>query len=421
MTASRARVYIGVVASAADSPPERLDTKPLNRPGFGRASAGSANPLDGLERRVTACARPRFCVVPGMIQSSGNGPRRRVLRVVRWVSACSIAMFHCAAALAEPSASELAVARRLFAEAEALERDGRWSEALARLQDAIAIKETPGLRFHAAHVEEKLGRLVEAAADYDRAEDLIARGMSAPDVEQLLQGARTNLERRLPLLVVLVPANVRGLSVELDGRPLATSVVGRPTPVDIGPHHVVARAPGYRSFIANVSLEQGEHLPLRVKLELEPVPVTSAKSAPTRHVAVAPKPQPTLTRRPSHARTYVLIGESAVSLAALSVGGGFLLTLPSAYDRFRSERDQLGPGDCAVGAPPPTGTGSCAGLHAAVRNYQRAEWLGYGGLAAGGVSLLATTLTYLIWPASPATVRASVGPGGSWLGLNGQF
>jgi len=330
-------------------------------------------------------------------------------------------MFHCASALAEPSVSELAVARRLFAEAEALERDERWTDALAKLQDAIIIKDTPGLRFHAAHVEEKLGRLVEAAADYDRAEELIARGMSAPDVQQLLEKARKNLERRLPLLVVLVPANVRGLSVELDGHPLATSVVGRPTPVDIGPHNVVARAPGYRRFVANVTLEQGEHLSLKVKLELEPVPVAPQKPAPSGDVAPVPVPSP--ARANSHGRTYVLITESAVSLAALSVGGGFLLTLPNAYDRVRTEQALLGDGACGEGVPPlpKDSQGSCSRLNRAIHDYHRTQWIGYGGLAAGGVSVLATTLTYFIWSASPASVQARVDSNGGWLGLSGQF
>src|SRR5262245_45898151 len=79
-------------------------------------------------------------------------------------------------ALAEPTATELAVARRLFAEAVDLEHDERWELAASKLRDALAIKDTPGLRFHLAHCEEKRGHLVEAMLNYDRASELIAAG-----------------------------------------------------------------------------------------------------------------------------------------------------------------------------------------------------------------------------------------------------
>ena len=103
----------------------------------------------------------------------------------------------------EPSPTELAVARRLFNEAEALEKEERWSEAALKIREAIRIKETPGLRYHLAFCEEHMGLLVEAMNDYARARDLIAQGTPARDVEGMLPDKQKALSRRVPSILAL--------------------------------------------------------------------------------------------------------------------------------------------------------------------------------------------------------------------------
>src|SRR5262245_61240753 len=160
--------------------------------------------------------------VPGMMKQAP----------FRWaLTGTVLAALWSSPAFAEPTATELAVARRLFGEAVELEHAERWELAAAKLRDALAIKDTPGLRFHLAHCEEKRGHLVEAMLNYDRARELIAAGAKAPDVESVLEPARAQLERRLPQLVIVAPADVAGLVVQLDGKPVARSVLGRPAPV----------------------------------------------------------------------------------------------------------------------------------------------------------------------------------------------
>ena len=70
------------------------------------------------------------------------------------------------AAAAEPTPSEISVARRLFDEGKAAEDAGRWREAIEKFRKAIAIKDTPGLRYHIAKCEEESGALVEALRNY---------------------------------------------------------------------------------------------------------------------------------------------------------------------------------------------------------------------------------------------------------------
>src|SRR4029079_11912267 len=79
-------------------------------------------------------------------------------------------------AAAEPAPSDIAEARRLFSEASDLRTEGKWDLAAKKLEAAIAIKETAGLRFHLAYCEEKMGHLLAATRDYDRADELIRDG-----------------------------------------------------------------------------------------------------------------------------------------------------------------------------------------------------------------------------------------------------
>src|SRR3954470_2756065 len=103
----------------------------------------------------------------------------------------------------EVSSAELATARRLFAEATALEASSDWNAAVGKLKSAVAIKETPGLRYHLAHCEEQLGALVAASFDYERAAELIRDGAPAPDVEPLLPLAQRRLDSRVAKLDIV--------------------------------------------------------------------------------------------------------------------------------------------------------------------------------------------------------------------------
>src|SRR5450432_1242199 len=96
---------------------------------------------------------------------------------------------------AEPTPAEISTARQAFESAVALEADQKWLEASTKLREALAIKDTPGLRFHLAHCEEQQGLLVEAALDYDRANELLQHGAKAPDVQKLLATASAELKR----------------------------------------------------------------------------------------------------------------------------------------------------------------------------------------------------------------------------------
>jgi hypothetical protein len=149
---------------------------------------------------------------------------------------------------AEPTAAEIAVARRLFREATELKEQKKWREAADKLREAIRIKETPGLRFHLADTEEQLGHLVEAQVEYDRADELIRNGAKAPDVESLLGPARESLRERIPTVTVRIPQGVTDAVLEVDRAKVSAALIGQPIPLNPGAHSIQVGAPGRRPF-----------------------------------------------------------------------------------------------------------------------------------------------------------------------------
>jgi tetratricopeptide (TPR) repeat protein len=319
---------------------------------------------------------------------------------------------------AQPSATELAVARRLFEDAVRLEHESRWELAASKLRDALAVKDTPGLRFHLAHCEEQLGRLVEALISYDQARELIAAGAKAPDVEALLEPARDALEKRVPYLLLVPPAEVERLDVELDGKAVARSVLGRPAPVNPATHRIVARAPGYKDYTEEVQIAEGE----RRTLQLNMIPVVADIAVPG---AAAASSAPSRPGKPESntatpARTYVLAGEAAFTVATLGVGIGFWMaqnTAADRVDRLQTVLDGMSASACDSSPPPE----NCSELTSAIDDYDRARRFSTWGFAGAGVGAAATILTFVLWPSSPVAPHVRSAAGGTWLGVDGQF
>ncbi len=328
---------------------------------------------------------------------------------------------------AEPTATELAVARRLFREATELEGQQRWERAAQKLREAIRIKETPGLRFHLAHCQENMGLLVEALVDYDRARELIASGMKAPDVEALLPGAERALSQRVPTLIIAVPKGVRGTHIALDGREVAGSVAGRPAPINPGSHRIVVRAPGYRDFIKEITMGEGERR--TVTVQLVPAKRAAVPNTETRKDAAATDHEPLRSERWIAPRTYMLFAETAVMAAGLGLGVTFAVA-GNAADR-RVQRAQAGvdrqserPGgsEACVNA---TGVllERCNDLDNALSDRKTYSTLATAGFIAAGVGATAVVATLLFWPSAEEApvVGAGLSRDVLWIGAQGAF
>ena len=332
-------------------------------------------------------------------------------------------------ALAEPSTDELTTARHSFEEAVALEGEQKWAEAIAKLHQALTIKDTPGLRFHLAHCEERQGLLLEAAADYDRATELIQRGAKAPDVQKLLAPASADVKKRAPRLTVELPADVTNPVVLLDGKPAAPSELAQEQLLNPGAHELRVSAAGRKSFVRQLSLKEGDHSSIQVDLPESiaptPSPVPVANGGALTPIVDANAPAP---RARASAKPYLLAGEAVITAAGLALGIGYAVAASSAQDRVASAQSRI---DHAVAAnssacsmPGAALGGACADLRSAIDDHDRDTTLSAVGFIGAGVGAAALLTTALVFPSSHArTSELTLEPTFSWgrLGIRGRF
>jgi hypothetical protein len=266
---------------------------------------------------------------------------------------------------AEPTKTELAAARDLFARAERDEDNARWQDALDKLRRAGSVKMTPGIRFHIALCEEKLGQLVTALGDYTAAE-AAARSEANKEVLDAISEPLAALRARVPTLTIGLASDAKDVEVTLDGGVLAAGLFGVPIPIDVGTHTVLARSAGHSPFSSTVSLTEKQAI--TVEVHFPPPP-----GAPPAAVPLVAPPSPAAAdgsgtpRRSNSLKTGAIattIGAAAVvgfGVGAYFVAGGkqssaetaCLGLLPSACDNLKGgvrTWDTLALGSWIVGA-----------------------------------------------------------------------
>ncbi len=293
-------------------------------------------------------------------------------------------------ASADPTPSELQAARDLFAKAEKDEDAGQWTEALDKLRRAASVKSTPGIRFHIALCEDKLGQLVAALSDYAAA-DQAARDANNKDVIDAVAEPLKALRIRVPTLTIDVPA-APGAQVELDGKPMAPGLYGLAIPVEPGVHRIVAHATGKRPFSTQVQLHEREAETATVKwvdIPVETHPDQGAENA-------TPPPADE-----SHGSFKVGALVATISAAALlGFGIGAYVAADGAHQNLATQCPMLV---------------DCGDLRTTVRAWDTTALVSW--IAAAGV----TTLAIVLWASpshskngsSPAsTARIELRPGG---------
>lgn len=309
-----------------------------------------------------------------------------------------------ATAHAEPTANEIAVARRLFNEATDLESSQQWAEAASKLRAALAIKDTPGLRFHLAHAEVEQGQLVEALVDYDRADELIRAGASAPDVVDLLADAREAARRRVATLALRLPSDAAASELTLDGHAVAHELLEQPIPLNPGTHHVEVRASGRRPFSKDVKLSEGERHELDVVLEgqdsappARPIATTQGSELPKVRASKA-EPHDGAPDS-SKLKLIVVVSESALAAAGLAVGIGFSIAQSGATDRADRARSNLPKNACNPSnlAGQPIYTSDCRTLSDSLHEADRDATFATVGFVGAGVAGAAALATALLW------------------------
>ncbi len=341
----------------------------------------------------------------GMV-SGRFGERSAAAVKVRRLRASVLAAFAWlvpAVAWAKPSAEEPAVARQLYEKAVAAQESNDWAQCEEAVTEALGIIETPGLRFHQAYCKEQQSKWIEALVDYKRAEELIAGGVEASDVEPLLKPAIGRLEAKVPRLTVNVDNEPGQVSFYLDGKERSAKLLGKGVQLNPGPHTVEVSAPGYDSATRSVSLKEGERSSISLRLESNGEPV-AANTAGAGEVGDSDLG---LSRRGGgskvSAKPFVLAGEGLVVAGLTGLGIYFLVD---------AERDDNARGQFAATVP----TGTCDG-----NNFEQnrvtcqslKDWLdrvkerrtyGYYSFAGAGAAAAVLITTWLAWDDSPKVI-----------------
>ena len=162
-------------------------------------------------------------------------------------------------------AQDIGRARELFQEASSLREAGMYDQAIVRLRQAIAIKDTPGLEYHAGFCESKLGHYRLAIQYYERAADLLRGGAAAPDVVTLLPSAQQAALEHVARLQIAVSNSTPSTRLRLDDE------AEQPLPegellVDPGKHRFTISAPGFTPERQSITVAEAEHLRIDVRL-----------------------------------------------------------------------------------------------------------------------------------------------------------
>lgn len=304
-----------------------------------------------------------------------------------------------APAFADPSAADVAAAKKLFGEVEKDEAAEHWTDAIDKLRRIVAIKETPGVRFHMGLSEERLLQLVAAEKDYRRAAEL-SSGSTAPDAKDVndrATAALAALMKRVPSVTIDAP-KVDGLRVTIDGVAVDANALGKPQLHDVGDAAIAASAPGHQPFAQRLTLLEGQAATVRVTLEPEKKDAPPPPAPPPPAAIEAPKPPP------SRGAPWIAIGTGVGALAAGGVAVGYFVHRGSLSDAK------------AKACGDPTLVCDAAGRDKAV---SRAGTVGLGFAIGAGV-LAATTVVLLVTKHDGGGETALVvGPTGA--GLAGRF
>lgn len=231
-----------------------------------------------------------------------------------------VALYPLSARADGPLVTDVATARKLFAEAEHDEETKQWAAAADKFRRIVSFKETAGVRFHLALAEERLGQLVAARADYQRAFDLSRslRDADGRDVNERSGSSLADLLKRTPVVTVVPAGDVSGATVLVDGK-IDSAATERPFPHDPGELVVEATAAGRKPFRHVEALAEGARVTVRVSLpELgaEP-PAPPGPTSSAGHGAA-----PAVVATPSRAPAYAFAG---LAVAGLTTGVVFLV------------------------------------------------------------------------------------------------
>lgn len=237
---------------------------------------------------------------------------------------------HAGLVAAQEDPAHSASARTLFEEGIQLAEQGQWRDATDRFRRALALRDSPVIRFNLAAALAELDQVVEAS-------ELLRGLLRTPGLDATVQAQAeerlAQTSRRIAKLHVQVTHPRDGSRVELDGRVLPPALLDVAMPVDPGSHSARLVHGDTELDLQQLDLAAGESGTLTLAPKV-PSPQQTAQSA-----VADPAPGPAVLPgthsgpREDHSgpdqrkkRMWWGIGGGAVALVAGAVIAGVLLS-----------------------------------------------------------------------------------------------
>jgi hypothetical protein len=176
---------------------------------------------------------------------------------VAWLSvACALSLASEARAQVDAAAAE-----RLFQEGRSLLTKGETASACAKFEESMRLDPAAGTLLNLAQCREAEGKLASAWGHFRELATMARRAHQVPRALHAEERVRA-LEPRLPHLTIVAPADApKGLRVMRDGVAYSEATLGVSIPVNPGPLHLRAEAPGFEAVQEDsLSIREGESL-----------------------------------------------------------------------------------------------------------------------------------------------------------------
>jgi hypothetical protein len=238
----------------------------------------------------------------------------------------------------EPSAADVASARKIGFEGMKLAEKGDCAAAIDKLARAEKLFHAPTTLGRLGECQVQVGKVVEGTESLGR----VAREELATNAPAAFVAARARAKKQLALatpklahakIIVRAPSDAT-VSVSVDSLPVNAANVGEERVLDPGPHLVEASAPGYRRASSAINLREGATEDVTLTLIIDPEAARAARSAAAAGPAPGPVPdasssaapggsdtKPVASEAPNRTLAYVVLGLGVVGVGVGSVFG----------------------------------------------------------------------------------------------------
>jgi hypothetical protein len=226
----------------------------------------------------------------------------------------------------EPSAADVASARKLGFEGITLADKGNCAAAVDKLARAEKLYHAPTTLGRLGECQVQLGKVVEGTENLGRTarEEL---GAGAPQAFVTARArARKALAAAMPKLAhakisVKAPPDAN-VTVTIDNATLPSANVGEDRALDPGPHLAEASAPGYVTASVPFTLREGGSDAVTLTLTVDPNAKVATASSATTPDTKPPAPEPKAAEgAPNRTAAYVVLGVGVVGVGLGSVFG----------------------------------------------------------------------------------------------------